>query len=169
MSHYTRFFFFLKAYLSRCFAFFWWWNIQSWHLMSQAFYGIILSTNLSCTWRKPLYIFYLMKWQDDKQNNHKWTTKDSISSTIHVLEGHHFELHAPVQYGGHLILVLRVELHHADVLPRVLLDVLQSHQGLHLRDGSEQIFLINRTKNIWWMPGRFEVSLGEEYEYWSCL
>ena len=68
-------------------------------------------------------------------------------------EGDSFVLEAPVQHGAELLLVLGVELEHGDLLAAVLLDVLQPHQGLELRDG----------------PRGVQVSLGEQQQHWGGL
>ena len=79
--------------------------------------------------------------------------KKSIRGAIHMSEGDSFVLEAPVQHGAELLLVLGVELEHGDLLAAVLLDVLQPHQGLELRDG----------------PRGVQVSLGEQQQHWGGL
>ena len=64
------------------------------------------------------------------------------------MEGNSLVLHTPVQHRTQLGLLLRVELHHVDLLTGVLSDVLESHQRLELVES----------------PRGLEVGLGEEDE-----
>ena len=63
----------------------------------------------------------------------------SVRGTVHMSEGDSFVLEAPVQHWAELLLVLGGELQDGDLLATVLLDVLQPHERLELRDGARGV------------------------------